>query len=71
MESDSQLNKIKKNKAITEEEKEKYKQMSVKINHTFKEYYQVLLNMQKEIFEEFFIKSSKKLPITFRINKIK
>jgi hypothetical protein len=71
METDLNLTKTYKKKKITEEEIEKYKQMSKNINHTFKEYCQVLLNMKKEGFEEFFIKSSKKLPITFRINKIK
>lgn len=56
---------------ITQEEKEIYKQISNKINYSFKEYYQSLLNMHKGDFEEFLNKLSQKLPITFRINKLK
>ena len=55
----------------TEEDKEKYKNMNIKINYTFKEYYKNLLSHLNQIqFDEFYESMSKKLPITFRINKI-
>ena len=56
---------------LTETLKEKYMDQDINLNQLFKEYYRDALNLNNIEYEEFLKYSVKKLPITFRINKMK
>lgn len=51
--------------------KEKFKERNVKLNKLFINYYKDALLLNAKEYEDFLSKSVEKLPITFRINKMK
>jgi hypothetical protein len=53
------------------EVKPSLKNYEIQLNNAFKEYYKGLLNFNSHTFEDYCKKSLEKLPITFRVNKLK
>lgn len=51
--------------------KEKFKEKNVKLNNLYIKYYKEILPMNEKEYELFLDISVKKLPTTFRINKMK